>query len=169
MGHLFVRCCVGLPRGTRYYIDVEGRILLRFSKTFAQKKTLAMGILSAKIALLISIVYFASLDLAYSCMSSFSTLSGYIHFACSFSICFFGLCWVFQDQKQRCPACLRHVTNPARVGQPSQIFELICVGGHTLLHVPEIPSNWFSTQRGLYLDASWRFLLASPAIGTNGK
>jgi hypothetical protein len=147
----------------------KGEYSLGSQKPSPKRRLSRWGFLSAKIALLIPIVYFASLDLAYSCMSSFSTLSGYIHFACSFSICLSGLCWVFQDQKQRCPVCLRQVTNPARVGQPSQIFELICLNGHTLLYLPEIPSNRFSAQRGLYLDASWRFLVARPAIGTNGK
>jgi hypothetical protein len=43
------------------------------------------------------------------------------------------------------------------LGSPPETFcmngtELICVVGHGLLHVPEIPTRWFSTQRWLYLD-----------------
>jgi hypothetical protein len=147
----------------------RGEYSLGAQKLSPKRRLWRWVFLSAKIALLMSIVYFASLDFAYACMSSFSTSSGYIHFACSFSICFFGLGWVFQDQQQRCPVCLRRVTNPASVGQPSEIFELICMGGHTLLHVPEIPNNRFSAQRGLYLDASWQFLIPSPGIETNEK
>lgn len=50
---------------------------------------------------------------------------------------------------------------PARVGEPSRHFltwngtELICAGGHGLLHVPELPTSWFSKPRWLHLDASW--------------
>jgi hypothetical protein len=66
------------------------------------------------------------------------------------------------DQRRRCPVCLQMLRNPVRVGQPSRNFlawngtELICVAGHGFLHVPEMPTSWFSTQRWLYLDASWR-------------
>jgi hypothetical protein len=144
-----------------YSVDSQQRSLKRRLRRW--------GLLCAKIAFLMPIVYFASLDLAYSYMSSFSALSGYIHFACSFSICFFGMSWALRDQQQRCPICLKRVTNPTTVGQPSRIFELICVGGHTLVHVPEMPINRFSAQRGLYLDASWRFLFASSGVETNGK
>jgi hypothetical protein len=35
------------------------------------------------------------------------------------------------------------------------------MGGHTLLHVPGLPTSWFSTQRWLYLDTSWGFLFAA--------
>ena len=131
------------------------------------------GFLSAKIGLLLPIVYLASLDIAYSCTSSFSPQSGYIQFASSFSLCLFGLQWVFRDQQQRCPVCLRRVAHPARVGQLSRTFlawngtELICVAGHTLLHIPEMPTSWFAKQRWQYLDPSWQFLFASPDPGAN--
>ena len=36
--------------------------------------------------------------------------------------------------------------------------ELICVKGHGLLHVPEIPTSSYSRQRWLRLDPSWREL-----------
>jgi len=135
------------------------------------KRLYRWGFLSAKIALLLPIVYFASLDIAYSCMSSFSPQSGYIQFASSFSICLFGLRWALRDQQQRCPICLRRVAHPARVGQLSRTFlawngtELICINGHTLLHVPEMPTSWFDKQRWLYLDPSWQFLFAGSNSG----
>ena len=125
--------------------------------------------LLAKIAMLIPIVYFTSIDIAYSCVSLFSPVSGYLHFACSFAICLSGIDWIFRDQRQRCPICLRRVTHPAKVGQPSMIFELICASGHTLLYLPDLPSALFSAQRWLYLDASWRFMLAAPATGMNER
>jgi hypothetical protein len=83
----------------------------------------------------------------------------------------FGLRWILLDQRNRCPVCLRRVTHPARVGLTGRTFlawngtELICTGGHTLLHVPAMPTSWFSTQRWLYLDSSWKSLFVVSSSG----
>jgi hypothetical protein len=98
--------------------------------------------------------------------------SEYIQLVSSFSICLFGLRWVLRDQRQRCPVCLRRLTHPARVGQPSRSFldwngiELICVGGHGMLHIPEMQTSWFDTQRWLYLDSSWDVLFADAGLAS---
>jgi hypothetical protein len=129
------------------------------------------GYMGAKIALLLPIVYFLSLDLSYWHTTLYSSASEYAQLAFSFSICLFGLRWALLDQRQRCPVCLRHVTNPARVGLASRTFlawngtELMCTSGHTLLHVPELATSWFSTQRWLYLDTSWEFLFTGSGVG----
>ena len=129
------------------------------------------GYMGAKIALLLPIVYFSSLDLAYGHTTLYSPASEYAQLAFSFWICLFGLRWALLDQRQRCPVCLRHVTNPARVGLASRTFlawngtELMCTAGHTLLHVPGLPTSWFSTQRWLYLDTSWEFLFTGSGVG----
>jgi hypothetical protein len=34
-----------------------------------------------------------------------------------------------------------------------------------LLHIPGLPTSWFSTQRWLYLDTSWDFLFAASGLG----
>jgi hypothetical protein len=126
--------------------------------------------LGGKIALLLPIVYLASLDLAYMRTALDTLSSEYIQLVSSFSICLFGLRWTLRDQRQRCPVCLGKLTHPARVGQPSRNFlawngtELICIGGHGLLHVPEIPTSWFSTQRWMYLDPSWEILFPESGL-----
>jgi hypothetical protein len=131
--------------------------------------------LSAKLTLLLPIVYFASLDLAYGHSTLDPVRAMYIQLITSFSLCLFGFRWVLHDQRQRCPVCLRLVTNPAHVGQPSRTFlawngtELMCSGGHTLLHVPGLPTSWFSTQRWLYLDPSWEFLFAGSGAGRGSE
>jgi hypothetical protein len=62
--------------------------------------------------------------------------------------------------------CLCKLSHPARVGEASRNFlawhgtELMCADGHGLLHVPELPTCWFATQRWMYLDASWSALFA---------
>jgi hypothetical protein len=122
--------------------------------------------LCAKIALLLLIVYYVPLDLAWWHISASSFASDYTQLIASFLLCLFGMRWVLLDQRKRCPVCLRCVTHPAQVGLASRMFlswngtELICMGGHTLLHVPGLPTSWFSAQRWLYLDASWDFLFA---------
>jgi MacB-like periplasmic core domain len=122
------------------------------------------GFLAAKIALLLPAVYFTSLDAAYWNTMTYSIPAQYVQLLASFSMCLFGLRWALLDQRQRCPVCLRRVTNPAHVGLAGRTFlawngtEMICTSGHTLLHVPGLPTSWFSTQRWMYLDTSWKFL-----------
>jgi hypothetical protein len=69
--------------------------------------------------------------------------------------------WVIDDQRQRCPICLRKLASPARVGEQSRSFlgfsgvEFVCADGHGLMHVPDFPTSWFANQRWSPLDASW--------------
>jgi len=122
--------------------------------------------LSAKIALLLPVIYFISMDLAYGCTTFGRERAVYIQLVSTFGMCLFGLRWVLKDQRQRCPVCVCRVAHPAQVGQASRTFldwngtEMMCMGGHTLLHVPSLPTSWFGAQRWLYLDTSWSFLFA---------
>jgi len=122
--------------------------------------------LSGKIMFLLAITYFLSLDLTYLSSIGYSPGASGVQFIFSFFICLFGLRWAVLDQRRRCPVCLRRVTHPARVGLVSRTFlawngtELMCTGGHTLLHVPGLPTSWFGTPRWVYLDSSWQFLFA---------
>jgi hypothetical protein len=116
--------------------------------------------LGIKVAFILPIIFCGTLDVA-SIISSAgiqppATLVGYV-------LAFRG---ALTDQLQRCPECLRLLTNPTRIGCPSQTFlewygtELICAKGHGLLHVPEIRTSCYSTQRWLYLDPSWNSLFS---------
>jgi hypothetical protein len=135
-------------------------------KTSWSRRLHRWSFLCAKVALLLPIIYFVSLDMAYACTSFGREPAVYIQLASTFAMCLFGLRWVLKDQRQRCPVCVHRVTHPAQVGQASRTFldwngtEMMCMGGHTLLHVPSLPTSWFSTQRWLYLDTSWNFLFA---------
>ena len=140
-------------------------------KSSWSSKLCRWSFLGAKVALLLPIACFFSLDLAYGNAMRPSAASEYVQLVACFSICLFGMRWVLLDQRQRCPVCLRRVSNPAQVGLVSRTFlawngtELMCQGGHTLLHVPGLPTSWFSTQRWLYLDPSWKFLFAGSGAG----
>jgi len=77
----------------------------------------------------------------------------------------FGFRWALMDQRERCPVCLRLLSNPTRIGDPSQSFlgwygtELMCSHGHGLLYIPGTSTSWYKTQRWQYLDHTWRDLL----------
>ncbi len=128
--------------------------------------------LAAKIALILPVVYYGSVDLAHFNRSIDPLWSQYVQLGSSFSGLLFAFRWALRDQRKRCPVCLRLLTNPARVGQSSRNFlawngtELMCTGGHGLLHVPDMPTSWFSTQRWLYLDPSWRSLFSDAYLGS---
>lgn len=132
------------------------------------RRAQSWAFLTAKILLLLAIVYFISVDLDCSFLQASSRFSGYIQFASSFVFGFLGLRWAVRDQRERCPFCLRRMANPAEVGEPSRTFlawkgtELVCEHGHALLHIPEFPTSWFDAQRWVYLDRSWQFLFARP-------
>jgi hypothetical protein len=78
---------------------------------------------------------------------------------------FFGLRWALRDQRERCPVCLRLLSNPTRIGNASQSFlgwygtELVCSHGHGFLYMPGTSTSWYKTQRWQYLDPTWKNLL----------
>ena len=124
--------------------------------------------LLTKLSLIVPLVYYGSSDLSHLSRSIDPLSSQYIQLGSSFWAFLFLFRWALRDQRNRCPVCLRLLTNPARVGQFSRNFlawngtELICVKGHGLLHVPDMPTSWFRTQRWLYLDSSWSSLFPKP-------
>jgi hypothetical protein len=162
-----ILACLALPATTSLPL---GEYRVGSQKLSWPTRLRRWSFLSSKIALLLPIVYLVSLDLAHLRPSFDQATSDYIQLVASFSICLFGLRWTLRDQRKRCPVCLRKLTHPARVGQPSRNFlawngtELICGVGHGLLHVPEMPTSWFSTQRWLYLDPSWQILFAETGL-----
>ncbi|HEX4039558.1 MAG TPA: hypothetical protein VHX37_15980 [Acidobacteriaceae bacterium] len=121
--------------------------------------------LAAKFCLVGTIVFFVSTALACE-LGANDAATAYIQFGSGFAALLLGFRWILEDQRRRCPECLLRLSNPARVGQASCNFlawngtELFCARGHGLLHIPELPTSWFSTQRWLCLDPSWSSLFA---------
>lgn len=74
--------------------------------------------------------------------------------------------WLILDQRRRCPVCLRLLTNPVRIGSPSQTLldwygaESVCSRGHGLLHAPEISTSYSGRRKWLRLDNSWSGLFS---------
>ena len=139
-----------------------------FSESSWPQQVLRWSFLVAKIALTLPLVYLASVDFGYAFTALGTRQAMYMQLVVSVFGCLFGMYWALSDQRRRCPVCLERVAHPARVGQYSRTFlawsgtELMCTGGHTLLHVPGLPTSWFSTQRWMFLDPSWKFLFADP-------
>jgi hypothetical protein len=75
----------------------------------------------------------------------------------------FGLAtiWVFDDQRRRCPECLRRLARPVTMGSWGSMFEpvtteFLCDQGHGALSLAE--SEIGERDRWVSLDASWREL-----------
>jgi hypothetical protein len=85
-----------------------------------------------------------------------------------YAFCFLTLRWVLLDQRNRCPVCLRLLTEPVRIGALSQTFlewygsESACPCGHGLLQTSESPSSYSAAPEWHRLDDSWSGLF-SPA------
>jgi hypothetical protein len=147
-----------------------GEYSLNPQKTSWGRRLYRWSFFSAKIALLLPIVYFSTLDLAYIRTAHYSHSSADIQMLSTFAFFLFGMRWALLDHRQRCPVCLRRVEHPVEVGLASRTFlawngtEMMCMGGHTLLHIPSLPTSWFDAQRWLYLDTSWEFLF----VGSGG-
>ena len=123
--------------------------------------------LAAKLVLVCAIAYYGSLVAAYGFIDWYTPSAEFAQFVTGFTLSLLGLRWAVLDQRHRCPVCLRHVAHPARGGLFSQTFlgwngtEMFCAGGHTLLHVPALPTSWFHAPRWVYLDPSWRSLFTT--------
>lgn len=87
--------------------------------------------------------------------SSLASLPSRIDLAC-FGV-FIAIRWAMLDQRHRCPDCLRLLDKPVRMGSRSRILlewngtELLCLRGHGVMHVPEMPGIWFRRSRWMSL------------------
>jgi len=77
--------------------------------------------------------------------------------------------WILLDQRQRCPVCLRLLTDSVRIGTASQTLfewygaESVCSRGHGLLHSAESSASYSSEPQWLRLDPSWDSLFVESA------
>jgi len=67
--------------------------------------------------------------------------------------------WIFDDQRRRCPECLRRLARPVTMGSRASTFdpittEFLCDDGHGALSLAE--SEVGDGDRWVSLDASWR-------------
>lgn len=136
---------------------------------FAEVRWRRWFFLSVKLVCVTLIVAFASLVVSFG-LPWVAVENGVgVQLLSTFAGLLFSFRWALRDQRLRCPVCLCLLTNPARVGHPSRSFlawhgtEFMCDKGHGLLHVPDLATSWFSTQRWLSLDGSWSGLFPNLA------
>lgn len=116
------------------------------------------ALFAVKCFLVVPAVFYGVLDLAplLGPLQGQAALVGYI----------LAFRWALNDQRRRCPECLRLCGNPVRMGHPSYVLldwygtEFLCPEGHGLLHVPEHPQTSFLRDRWLRLDDSCRSLFS---------
>jgi len=158
--------CLALPATTPLPL---GEYPAAHHPRFSEIRWRRWAFLAMKLTCLIAIVASASLAVSFGPASISVDRAACIELFTSFTGLLFAFRWALRDQRLRCPVCLGLLSNPARVGHPSRSFlawhgtELICGKGHGLLHVPEMATSWFSTQRWLALDGSWRALFPNLA------
>lgn len=109
-----------------------------------------------KVILIWPTVYFAALDLG----NLFPTRrSFFIQAISSFVAFLLSLRWAFNDQRSRCPICLRCLGRPVRMGRPSwtlldwNLTEYMCLKGHGVLHVPVESVDGSPVQRWISMDS----------------
>lgn len=137
---------------------------LRTEKLSLRMRSRGWTFLGAKIALLLPILYCMPLLIAHAAMATSRDSRYELQTIVTVCACLLAAFWIIDDQRQRCPRCLRVLTSPARVGERSRSLlsfsgmEYACSEGHGLLHVPDYPTSWFASQRWLSLDSSWSVL-----------
>lgn len=74
-----------------------------------------------------------------------------LQFPVTFASCLYGLRWVLEDQRRRCPVCLHCLGSLQSHGERARILlnvsrsEKLCVNGHGSLIVPDFQTSWLAT------------------------
>lgn len=147
---LIVASLIILPSATSIHFQVE----------IGTRRLRNWMFLAAKLVLLVTIVCASMYDLSHllsrSGLEPHASLLGYV----------LALNWALSDQRRRCPDCLRLLTDPVRIGQPSGTLldwygtEFVCAKGHGVLYVPELLESSYCRSHWVTLDASWQELFA---------
>ena len=120
--------------------------------------------LATKFVLVVLCGYLLAVQVTLPAIAMMGAMANWLIIACGIVFNVIGMSWVFTDQRQRCPSCMRLLRSPARMGQPSwslldsNATEEMCDRGHGLLHQPEWQTSWFENARWLQLDRTWREL-----------
>jgi hypothetical protein len=81
------------------------------------------------------------------------------------------LLWSIRDHLGRCRSCLKRFGAQVNLGSAGFFFlertgtELVCDGGHGVLHVPFIQSSCVDSERWTYFDESWSALFGGREKG----
>jgi uncharacterized membrane protein len=120
--------------------------------------------LGAKLLLLVLSVYLFAVQMILPLCHLVRLQADALLIVCGLVFNVVAISWAFNDQRARCPTCMRLLRSPARMGVPSWSLlqsnstEEMCDRGHGLLHQPEWQTSWFENARWLQLDRTWREL-----------
>lgn len=120
--------------------------------------------LGAKLLLIVFSVYLFAVQLVLPLCRLIGSKPDALLIVCGLVFNVIAISWAFNDQRARCPTCMRLLRSPARMGVPSWSLlqsnstEEMCDRGHGLLHQPEWQTSWFENSRWLQLDRTWREL-----------
>jgi hypothetical protein len=120
--------------------------------------------LGAKLLLLVLSGYLLSVEITRSMFLLIGPMANFMMLFCGIVFNVIAIGWAFNDQRERCPTCMRLLHSPARMGVPSWTLlsssatEEMCDRGHGLLHQPEWQTSWFQNARWLQLDRTWHEL-----------
>jgi len=104
--------------------------------------------LAAKVMLMLALGFLASMAATGYIRMVVGRYSDWFELGLYALVVTVGMRWALLNQEQRCQKCLRMLSQPTRVGNPSHNFlewsgtELVCADGHGLLHVPEMQGSW---------------------------
>ncbi len=85
------------------------------------------------------------------------------------------LTWSIRDHLGRCRSCLKRFRAQVNLGSAGHFFlertgtELVCDGGHGILHIPLMQSSCVDSERWAYLDDSWSALFGKRGEGFSGS
>ncbi len=85
------------------------------------------------------------------------------------------LTWSIRDHLGRCRSCLKRFGAQVNLGSAGHFFlertgtELVCDGGHGILHIPLMQSSCVDSERWTYLDDSWSALFGKREEGFSGS
>ncbi len=120
--------------------------------------------LGTKLVLCVLSCYLFAVNVTQPLQHVLGAQADWLLVACGLVFNVVAVSWVFTDQRQRCPSCMRSLRGPARMGPPSwslldsNATEEMCDRGHGLLHQPEWQTSWFENARWLQLDSTWHGL-----------
>jgi hypothetical protein len=120
--------------------------------------------LASKLVLVVLCSYLLAVELTHPLYKVADWLADFFLITSGMLFNVISIGWAFNDQRERCPTCMRLLHSPARMGQPSwslldsNATEEMCDQGHGLLHQPQWQTSWYNNSRWLQLDRTWRGL-----------
>ena len=153
-----ISACIVLPAVTS--LSLRGGSGVNSLHSYITRSRWA-GFFVLKVILILPLVYFFALDLSHI-FTSDDAGNLFVQIATLLIGFVLSLRWAFNDQRRRCPTCLRLAGYPVQIGQRSRtlldwnLTEYMCPKGHGVLHVSEASVDGVHPPQWVSMDSSWR-------------